>query len=101
MPSEIHADDVGTQLIFTVKEDGQAVDISLATTTDLEITKPDTTKLQKNASFFTDGTDGKLVYVIESGDINIPGIYRIQAKIGLGGGSYSSSIATFKVHCNL
>jgi len=38
MPSEIHADDVGTQLIFTVKEDGQAVDISLATTTDLEIT---------------------------------------------------------------
>lgn len=101
MPSEIHAGDIGTQLFFTVKEDGQAVDISAASSTILEITKPDTSILEKSVSFFTDGTDGKLVYVIESGDLNIAGTYRVQAKITLGGGSFSSSIATFKVHCNL
>lgn len=100
MSSEIHALDYGTEIRITVKEDDVVVDISAATSTEFLIRKPDGTLLTVNADFYTDGTDGILTYTTVDGDTDIPGIYKFQARIGLGGLFYTSW-ATFKVHCNV
>lgn len=100
MSSEIHALDYGTELRITVKEDDVAVDISAATNTEFLIRKPDGTLLTVAADFYTDGTDGILTYTTVEGDTDIVGIYKFQARITLGG-VFSTSWATFKVHCNV
>ena len=45
--------------------------------------------------------DGKMYYITLAGDLDVAGNYKIQAKVVLTSGSYFSSTATFKVHCNL
>ena len=101
MSSEIHVNDIGTQFIITIKDGGSAVDISSSTDQKVYIKKPNTTTLEKDASFLTDGTDGKIEYIAVAGDLDSPGNYKIQAKIEMGGSVYYSSSATFKVHCNI
>ena len=101
MTDEIHVNDVGTRLIITIKESGSAVDISSATSLQIVIKSPDTTTSTKNASLYTDGTDGKITYILTSGDVSVSGRYKIQAIVQIDGGTYYSSIYTFKVHCNL
>jgi len=101
MSDRIHVNDIGTQIILTVLEDGAAYDISSATTLQIIIKKPDTTTLTKTASFFTDGTDGKMVYISVSGDFDVPGYYKIQGKVIIGGSTFYTTTSTFKVYCNL
>jgi hypothetical protein len=101
MASEIHVNDIGTQLIITIKDDGSIVDISSATELKIFLKKPDAIIYEKTGSFYTDGTDGKIVYISESGDFNSAGQYKIQAEIVLGGSVYRSSVGTFKVYCNI
>jgi hypothetical protein len=100
MSSQIHALDYGTELRITVKDDGVVVDISAATATDFLIRKPDGSLLTVAADFYTDGTDGVLTYTTVEGDTDAAGLYKFQAKITLGGVFYTS-LATFKVNCNV
>ena len=101
MASQIHVGDIGTTLIVTILENGSVVDISSATSLQIVIRKPDATTLTKTGVFTTDGTDGKMQYVSIAGDFDQSGNYRIQGKVELTGGNYSSSVGSFKVHCNL
>lgn len=101
MASEIHVNDIGTQFIVTVKDDGAVVDISSATSLVIIFKKPDQTTSNKTATLYTDGTDGKMTYSTVSGDLNQTGNYKIQGKVTLSGGVYYTSIGSFKVHCNL
>ena len=101
MASEIHVGDIGTQLIMTVKDDGVVVDISSASTLNVIIKKPDGESYTKTGTLYTDGTDGKMYYTSVNGDFNAAGSYKIQGKVVLTGGTYYSSISTFKVQCNL
>lgn len=101
MASEIHVNDIGTQFIVTVKDDGAVVDISSATSLVIIFKKPDQTTSNKTATLYTDGTDGKMTYSTVSGDLNQAGNYKIQGKVTLSGGVYYTSIGSFKVHCNL
>lgn len=101
MSNEIHVDDIGTVLVVTITDDGQVVDLSSATETIIIIKKPNTLPYEKTASFYTDGTDGKISYTVVAGDLDAPGVYKIQGKVSIGGGTFRSEISTFKVHCNL
>jgi hypothetical protein len=101
MASEIHEGDVGTKLLVTITDDGSVVDISSATTLSIFIKKPNGTVLSRTGVLETDGTDGKMYYITVAGDLDKAGNYKIQAKVVLASGSFFSSTATFKVHCNL
>lgn len=101
MSSEAHVGDIGTQLIMTVKEEGVAVDISTATQLILYMRKPNGVTYTLTPSFYTDGTDGIIKYLTVDGDLNAPGTYKLQAKIVIGGSTYSSSVLSFIVHCNI
>lgn len=65
-PEELQLGAVGVAIIVTVMEDGAAVDISTVTAKSLVFRKPNGTTATVTASFYTDGTDGKLVYVTEA-----------------------------------
>jgi|TARA_R100000008_G_scaffold76973_1_gene57146 hypothetical protein len=101
MASQIHVNDIGTQLIGTVKDSGAIVDISSASSITMIIKKPDQTTSTKTASFNSDGSDGKMKYVTVSGDLDQAGNYKIQGKVVIGSATYYSSISTFKVYCNI
>jgi hypothetical protein len=101
MADEIHALDEGTELRITVKDDGVIVDLSSASSLEFLIRKPDGSLLTVVADLFTDGTDGILTYTTVSGDTDIAGLYKIQAKVTIGSGLFYSSSAAIKVHCNV
>ncbi len=96
--AEIHVDDIGT--IFTVTivdQDDAVVDISLYSPKQLIFTKPDGTRVEQTASFTTDGTDGKIQYTSESGDLDQPGLWQLQGIVS----TLHTNITTFPVHRNL
>ncbi len=99
---EVHVGDIGTVFEATITDAGVVVDISGASTKDLNFLKPDgTTTLNKNGSFTTDGTDGKLRYTTISGDLDTAGTWQIQAHVILGGGAWKSDIIEFNVFANI
>jgi hypothetical protein len=101
MASQIHEGDLGTKLLVTITDDGVVVDLSDAISLSLFIKKPDGTVLNRVATLNSDGTDGKIKYITVSGDLDVAGVYKLQAKVALSSGSFYSSTDTFKVHCNL
>ncbi|WP_299077914.1 hypothetical protein [uncultured Paraglaciecola sp.] len=68
MSDKISSRDIGTDLQVTFKEEGAIVDISAATAVEIELTKPDGTKVVRTASLLTDGTDGIAHYATTDGD---------------------------------
>ncbi len=101
MASEIHQDDVGTKLLMTITDNGSVVDISSALSKEIRIVKPDDDTIDRPAVFETDGTEGKMYYIVQSGDFNQAGYYRMQGKVIFPSGSYKTDIHKFKVHCNI
>jgi hypothetical protein len=63
--------------------------------------RPNGVTLIKTADFTSDGTDGKIRYVVVAGDLNADGRWRIQGKIIIPSGTFSTEIGTFMVHANL
>ena len=75
--------DTGLGLTITVVDDAlQAINISAATSTFFQFEKPNSNAiLQKVAIFVTDGTDGRLRYVLESGFLNTVGQWQVRARV--------------------
>ncbi len=101
MASEIHQDDFGTKLLLTITDDGAVVDISSAVSQEIRMVKPNDEFIDRAAVFETDGTDGKMYYIVQAGDFDQAGYYKIQGKVILSTGSYKTNISKFKVHCNI
>ena len=101
MSDEIHVEDVGTEFRILITEEGTAVDLSTATLLQIIFRKPDSTTLEVDADYYTDGTDGLIKYNVVDGDIDQAGQWRIQAYVEVGSAKYCSSTGTFKVLCNL
>jgi hypothetical protein len=93
--------DIKVRLILTIQEDDADLDISAATSISIIVKKPNGDSNTYTASFFTDGTDAKIYYDTVSGDLDQSGMYRTQGLIELNGGTYYTSIKSFKIHCNL
>ena len=98
--NEIHLNDVGTQFKLTIADAGSVVDVSSATKT-ITFRKPDGTCFSKTASNFTDGTDGIIHYITESGDLDTTGTWKLQAFIDFGATEFYSDIHSFRVHKNI
>ena len=101
MAEEIHVGDIGTVFEAEIQEDAAAVDISSATALSLLFLKPDGTVDTQTAVFSTDGTDGLIRYVTQEDDLDIPGRWRIQGRVTLSTGTWSSVISSFRVRPNL
>lgn len=95
--------DVGTVIRLTIEDGGSAVDVSSASTKQIILLSPTqgATALTKTASFTTDGTDGRIEYATVAGDIDVPGWWKVQAKVVLSSGTWSSTPVRFRVRSNL
>ena len=98
---EVHVGDIGTVFEATITDAGVVVDISGASTKDLNFLKPSLATLNKAASFTTDGTDGKIRYTTLSGDLDEAGTWQIQGHVIFGGGDWSTDIIKFNVFANI
>lgn len=99
--SEIHVGDVGTIFRVTIKDCDTIVDVSTVNSKTIYFQKPDSSTLTKAASYYTDGTDGIIQYVTESGDLDQAGTWQIQARVDFGADVFNTNIEKFKVLRNL
>lgn len=100
--NEIHIGDIGTIFELTLMDDVVVVDISTATVLSIHFAKPDATTVTVTASLVTDGTDGKIQYITPDANfLDQTGGWKIQGKVTLSTGTWSSDISTFKVYKNL
>lgn len=104
--TELHVADEGTAIRIRLLDGGTVVDISPAAgkTMQLKFKKPSGVVVVKAASFTTDGIDGKLEYVTETGAENIldeAGEWRVQAFIEFVTGKWHSEVLKMLVRENL
>lgn len=99
---EIHIGDIGTVFRCSVCDNTSTI-INLSSYTSLYLIfqKPDGSTITKDASLYTDGTDGIITYTTVAGDLDLAGIWRMQAYIILSSGSWKSNIVKFTVYENL
>jgi len=97
----IHMGDVGTVVELTVKDNGTVVDISTATALTIKFKKPSGTTVTQTAVFSTDGTDGKLKYTFQSGDLDETGTWEFQGNITSPSGSWNTEVSSFSVAKNI
>jgi len=96
--STVHVGDIGTVIRLTIlDQDGNALDISLATTLQIAFKKPNGTTVQKTAVLVGTGTDGKVYYQFVTGDLDVAGAWIAQAKVVLPGGTWYTTEALFNV----
>ena len=99
---QIHTDDWGTMFEVTVvDQDGDVADISGATAKVFRFKDPSGNTVDKGADFVTDGSDGKIKYVTQDGDIDEVGDWKLQAIVTLPSGEWFSEILAFPVLQNL
>tara|TARA_R110000744_G_scaffold189520_1_gene308629 strand:- start:875 stop:1186 length:312 start_codon:yes stop_codon:yes gene_type:complete len=99
--NEIHVNDIGTTFQLTFKDDGSVVDISAASTVTIILQGSDDQSLSKTGVLVGDGTDGKAKYITVSGDLDMPGTWKLQGKLVFASTTYYSDVHTFMVHKNL
>jgi hypothetical protein len=99
--NEIHVGDVGTVFQRTIMDNDVAVDVSAATVKQYIFVRPDGSKLTVSAAFATNGTDGVLQYATVSGDLSMPGQWRLQVYLELPAGKWKSDVGLFDVFANL
>lgn len=78
---DLHEGDYGTVLEIEVVEENElgeleAVNISSGTTLQFKFIAPNGTELTKTSVLTTDGSDGKMRYIIEPGFLNQTGIWQ-------------------------
>lgn len=100
---EIHVGDIGTVFRATITDDcvDTIVDVSGATTQQFTFLKPDATTVTVTTTFYTDGTDGIIEYATILDDLDQAGTWKIQGKVILPTGTWSTDIHKFKVYPNL
>ena len=99
--AEIHTYDIGTVFEVTLLDTDVAVDVSAASSKEIIFLKPDGTSVTKTAEFGTTGIDGIIKYTTIEDDLDTVGGWKLQAKVTLPTGTWSSDISKFKVYSNL
>ena len=100
--AEVQEATVGVLIEYTVLDvDGDALDISGATTKKLIFKKPNGVVVSKDADYVSDGADGKLQYSSILGDLTPYGKWEVQAYIVRSGLDGRTEVETFEVRRNL
>jgi len=101
---EIHIGDIGTVFEVTLLDGEAIVPIGEATLMEIIFVKPDEakTKVVNTAVLSGTGADGKMRYVITlASELDIKGNWKIQGRVILPTGTWSTDIDKFKVYENL
>jgi hypothetical protein len=99
MAAMIFTGDVGTALRCTVKdEDDATVNVSTATVKRIKLEDPDGTVVTKTASFYTDGSDGKIQYVTTATDLHTAGEWKLYGYVEVGSGAWHTDPERITVH---
>jgi hypothetical protein len=98
---EVHLNDIGTVFRVTLYDGEDLLDCSAALDIKIIFQKANGTRVEKDAVFMTDGTDGIIQYVAVDGDINVIGNWKIQGYIQLPSGKWKSNVEKFKVYANI
>ena len=101
---EIHIADVGTVFEVTLMDGATIIDISSASLMEIIFVKPDSnkTKVVNTAVLSSGGIDGKMKYIIVlPSELDIKGNWKIQGRVTLPTGTWSTDVDKFKVHENL
>jgi len=102
MTCSIRLGDEGTSLEVTIEDcDNNIVPLSGATTMNIRLKAPDDTVVTKDAALVTDGSDGKMHYIVATNDLNQEGRWGIQGYVELPAGNWSTEIGSFLVLENL
>lgn len=90
-----------TFIVVVTQQDGVTPqDISGATSLNMFLTKPDLSISSNEATFVTDGTDGKMQYTTQSGELSTIGIYKVQGEYISGSGVFYTQKTYFIVEPN-
>lgn len=102
---ELHYNDIGTVIMTTINDcvsgTSSPLDVSSAVSVSLVFQSPSGVSSTKTAVFNTDGSDGKIKYITQDGDLNEVGAWRMQAIVSFATSSFRSNVKTFKVYENL
>lgn len=95
---DVHLNDIGNIFVLTFQDNGVVVDVSSATVTkNIIFVAPDGTKDTQAASFTTNGTDGKIQYATQDGDMDQVGEWQVQGHVVITAGTFKSEIKRFCV----
>lgn len=89
--------DVGILIRLNLTADGLPKDVSSATNLTLVLVNPKGVVKYKTLAFYTDGKDGKLVYLIIAGDLDVVGDWQLYGLITLPAGPLRTSKGKFRV----
>lgn len=99
---DIRYNQIGLLIETTIKDqDKVVIDLSSATSKKLILESPKGIRKENDASYVTDGSDGKFKYVTQSNDLNELGVWELQFVIIKDSNTYSSSLGSFEVKRNL
>ena len=101
MATEIHKGDWGIEFRDTIEDDDGVINLINYSSIQYLFRKPDGTEVAKNASFYTDGSDGIVKYVMESGVIDQAGFWSYQLLSTISGVPRHSDVGKFPVAKNL
>lgn len=103
MAASFRHNDHGSILLITVNRDGVVRDLSTALSVTLTLTKPDdaAASLTRTPTFVTDGSDGRVRYVFQNGELDTTGRWQFQVNVVFPDGAWSSNIGSFSVLSNL
>lgn len=99
--SDLRLGDIGTAIRLTLLDGATPVNISSATIKQIIFQKPDGTRVEKTATFLTNGSDGKLQYLTQAGDLDQTGTWKVQGYVAMPQWTGKTEIAKFKVVSNL
>lgn len=94
---------VGLLISVTLKDQDQApLDVTTTTARTIYLRRPNGRVTACPATVIGPGTDGRIGYVTLAGDLDVPGDWRIQARVITGTSSdYFSDIQPFRVAENI
>lgn len=94
---QLRLGDVGTELVVELTNPaGEVVDLA-GFTVGFHFKKPNKTTAVVSGSLYTDGTDGKVSYVTQAGDIDRVGVWRYQVRVTKAGTALTSDEGLFEV----
>ena len=100
MPSP-HVLDWGTSFPLKIYGANNSIlDISSASPINIIFTRPDGTNFVREASFVTDGTDGKMEYTTSSSELNVAGDWSYYGTVQFINGYWATSSVSFVVEAN-
>jgi hypothetical protein len=98
---QAQVNDIGTIITLTVYDGSEVVDISSATSMQIRLKPKNGLRIDKTATFVTDGVDGKIECVVSTNDFAVGAVYSVQGYIVMPSGTWHTSIKEITVNKNL